>query len=289
LKRFTGESKKVQAYDLKELQTYPQTPKKAASQLHFYEVEGRETNELEEWFDRNVENDFATVSRRLIDRISNPAVKAIHRENAPLLPEKDRLQLARFVVYQRLRTPTHRRRFASNMRDWAKDNADIAELLENSTTDEEHSEWLLRSNLPEKLTRLWGSFYFHIIRAPDSLKFSTSDQPVVVTFEPGWGNGLGTGGVWATMPLSPRWMIGFRDPRTLAHQSPPLWEASTAEVEWFNKLQVTSARRHIYRARKKFSFVREVTNRWPELTDEQIDIARTGRASKSPQFGLIEP
>lgn len=227
LKYFTNEDGYLNIYDLKKDQIRKQTPKKTALVRHFYTVDVDGKN------DYTIEN----IMAREVETLYDPVICKI--ENKEPLTVEDKLNLATFIAFQYLRTPTRRNNYNHMIERFQKDRNKIifelkkvngqldhlgekeiektGEIIMNEDYDvnvSKHESLNFMLNHVGEMSLMLSNHNLLILEASKKSEFITSDNPYCMikeNWEDKW-RGYGIVNTVKYFPLTPKYLLILKDP-----------------------------------------------------------------------------
>jgi len=264
-------------FDIPARRGFQPKPGQVAAQNWFYEIEDIAPNAVEKLLSR-----WEMRIPHVVDVVERAGQSRLKRKRPWLRPisHADRLELTWLMVVQLFRTPSFRTRWMKYVEDAHGDNLDAGSL---------HSNWLMNPSTYDRYVSFWSTFHLSILAAPQGTSFWTSDNPVAVTFGAGRGNGLGTGHPWIHFPITPTVMIELRDPASIVGKLYTVYQITKSHVDWYNTLQVASAKRQVYASDPLNINVCELLDAQPALVKESLQLERRGREQRKPTFEILSP
>jgi hypothetical protein len=227
LRHFTDKDEYLNIYDINSGEYRRQTPANVGYSKHFYTLE------------KDGEKDYSVeyLLANHVDILYSPVLKKI--ENKERLTRKDKEDLAIFITFQYLRTPSHRKNYNRMVDTFYKqtskiifsmkkhhgllDHIDsnelktIEKIIENEEyqieVPKEHSlEFMLKFS--EEMSYMLLNHNFIILEASSKSEFITSDNPYCMVKEK-WSDrwsGYGIINTTKFFPLSPKYLLVLKDP-----------------------------------------------------------------------------
>lgn len=291
----------VYVYDKRNQRSYVSNIKDVASERYFYDIDFRgiltedelkeyvgekidinhldDEQYIENFFAHEIEGDFKVSINKIISRINN--MNSWEIKNCCFITEEDKFNLSVHLAFQYLRVKSVRSSMMQTQSLLEKRLSDMGASqtvidrykLPKSHLSFLHGKMILNNNYIEELTKRFYSFTWALIVNETLHPFYTSDNPIGTIAHIKHDflsmNGLGSQGVEAYFPLSPKIMLVMADGEY--HDFLQKFERriikvkNVENVKYYNSYALFHCDSHIFSNSDDFGIAEEIINKNPDV------------------------